>query len=295
MRFIFFGNYFYGACAVALSVEAAVQQHVPLNELLFYVLVFLSSVIYYNIAYITERPAPEYNERTRWYNQHLAIIRRTQLFLIIVFAACAVLFFLRHLSAVMRISLSTWLIMAAIPFVGVLYYGINHKVMRRFNLRRIGWLKPFSIGLCWAGLVSIFPIIYQHIQTRTDYHLTFFSFVLFIKNFMFISLLCILFDIKDYSSDFNLRLKTFVVEMGLRNTIFLIIIPLSIIGFGSFLAYTIAHHFGMVRIIINSIPFILLITVSYSLQRRRSILYYLIIIDGLMLVKAACGVVGMLF
>ena len=111
---------------------------------------------------------------------------------------------------------------------------------------------------------------------------------------MYISLLAILFDIKDYAADHNKQLKTFVVQMGLRKTIFYIIIPLTIAGFLSLIAFAYSLHFPLLRIIINSIPFILLILVAWSLQRRKSILYYLVVIDGLMLVKALCGITASL-
>ena len=104
-----------------------------------------------------------------------------------------------------------------------------------------------------------------------------------------------MFDIKDYASDYNTELKTFVVKIGLRKTIFNIMIPLSVIGFGSFLTYNFIHHFPPGRIIINTIPFILLIIVAYSMYQRKPILYYLAIIDGLMLIKAICGIIGSTF
>lgn len=111
---------------------------------------------------------------------------------------------------------------------------------------------------------------------------------------MFISVLCIMFDIKDYAMDYNAQLKTFVVKFGLRKTIFFIIIPLSLIGFGTFLAFGYVNHFPMQRLFLNGIPFLLLIAVAYSLHHRKSVLYYLIIIDGLMLVKALCGSLEMI-
>jgi hypothetical protein len=43
------------------------------------------------------------------------------------------------------------------------------------------------------------------------------------------------------------------------------------------------------------IPFVALIAVAYSMHRRKSIFYYLIVIDGLMLVKALCGITAMTF
>ena len=111
---------------------------------------------------------------------------------------------------------------------------------------------------------------------------------------MFIAVLGIMFDIKDYADDYNKELKTFVVNLGLRKTIFYIIIPLCVLGLGMFLSYAFIHHFPLVRILLNTIPFILLIFVAYSMYQRKSILYYLAVIDGLMLVKAACGSLGIL-
>jgi len=104
-----------------------------------------------------------------------------------------------------------------------------------------------------------------------------------------------MFDIKDYAADHNKQLKTFVVRVGLRKTIFFIIIPLCMIGFGTFLIYTTSQGFSLMRIFINAIPFVLLLIVAYSLHERRSIMYYLAIIDGLMLVKAICGTIAMLY
>ncbi|MGL1386138.1 hypothetical protein ACSTJO_00160, partial [Vibrio parahaemolyticus] len=58
-------------------------------------------------------------------------------------------------------------------------------------------------------------------------------------------------------------------------------------------AYSRGFHAS--RIIFNTIPFILLIIVAWSMHRRKSILYYLAVIDGLMLIKALCGIAGSLF
>ena len=112
---------------------------------------------------------------------------------------------------------------------------------------------------------------------------------------MFVSLLSILFDIKDYATDSNQLLKTFVVKNGLRKTIFFIIIPLAFVGLGSYLIYGIANHFRTEKILLNSLPFIALLLVSWSMKKRKSIFYYLVVIDGLMLLKALCGIVAMTY
>ena len=181
------------------------------------------------------------------------------------------------------------------PTVAAFYYGLENKLLGKFNLRNTGWLKPFVIGFVWGGLVTVYPVLFHAIEKNIHFEIKLRGCLLFIKNFMFITVLCIMFDIKDYAADHNQQLKTFVVAVGLRKTIFFIIIPLCIIGFGTFLIYATSQGFSFMKIFLNAIPFILLLIVAYSLHQRKSIMYYLAIIDGLMLVKAICGTIAMIY
>jgi len=295
IRFIFFGNIFYGLCAVALAMEASLQQSYPLNDLLFYVLVFLVTVLYYNVAYITEKPSPAHHPRSRWYADHLGFIKWLHLALTLLFVSLIVYSLDRHWVVLLQLPVDVWLVLFSFPLAASLYYGINHRAVGRFSLRNVGWLKPFIIGFSWAGLVTIIPIVYHQITQGGVFSFSLLMVLLFIKNFMFISLLSILFDIKDYATDSNLQLKTYVVKNGLRKTIFYFIIPLTVLGLGSFLVYGLLHVFSIPKLLLNTVPFLLLVWVARSLQRRRSIFYYLVIIDGLMLTKALCGIVASTF
>lgn len=181
------------------------------------------------------------------------------------------------------------------PCVSVLYYGVNIKRLAKYNLRNVGWLKPFIIGFTWAGLVTVYPVMYCNLINAQHYTLTLVGCFLFVKNFMFVTVLSIMFDIKDYAMDYNLKLKTFVVTVGLRKTILCIIIPLLVLGLTSFVLYAFSRHFQSIKIVINVIPFVLTILVAFSLFHRKTIFYYLIIIDGLMLLKAMCGIIAMKF
>jgi hypothetical protein len=40
VRFIFFGNYFIGLLAIALTIEATLQLRLPFNSLAYYALIF---------------------------------------------------------------------------------------------------------------------------------------------------------------------------------------------------------------------------------------------------------------
>jgi 4-hydroxybenzoate polyprenyltransferase len=133
------------------------------------------------------------------------------------------------------------------------------------------------------------------IETGIGYHDSVFWTWLFIKNWMFCTVNAIIFDIKDYPSDANRHLRTFVVRYGLRRTIFNVLIPLLVIGLLSLGVFAYFKGFGFPQVFCNVLPFVLTIYVAYSMHKRKNILYYLMVIDGLILFKAICGIIGMQF
>ena len=89
VKFIFFGNYFVGFLAIALSIETAVQLHLPFNSVVYYLLLFSCTVMYYTYAYRgVLRSESSSNLRAEWYRQHYTLVAYTQWFLLIV---CVVL------------------------------------------------------------------------------------------------------------------------------------------------------------------------------------------------------------
>lgn len=291
----FFSNYFYGICGVALSIEATLQQRFPFNSIFYYCFSFAVTVLYYTKAYIAERPAIDPNPRSAWYWNNRKKVFLSQLFFTAIALAYGVMLAVKHSKFLLTMRFENWFLLGIFPAVAALYYGINHRRFAQFKLRNIGWLKPFIIGFVWAGLVTIYPISFYNIENEHNLLPDWIGAFLFIKNFMFITVLCIMFDIKDYAADHNRRLKTFVVKAGLRKTIFFILIPLCLAGLGSFLYFAQVRKFSPEKILLNTVPFILLIIVAYSLHRRKSIFYYLIVIDGLMLIKAICGSLAMYY
>jgi 4-hydroxybenzoate polyprenyltransferase len=293
---LFFGNYFYGLCVVALSMEACLQQLHPLNSISYYVLTFIATVLYYTKAYIPSKAVDSENPRTRWYARNKKEILLSQWLLTIAFLLLAALYLYKNFDGFLKMPLLNWGLLIIFPLLAILYYGIDQRFFGNYSLRSIGWLKPFVIGMIWAAIATVYPIIFNGVEHAAGYYeLNLVGAFLFIKNFMYITVLCIMFDIKDYATDSNHQIKTFVVNVGLRKTIFYIILPLSAIGLASFLGYAIDRHFSSMKIFMNLIPFVLLLIVAYSMHRRQSIFYYLAIIDGLMLVKGICGGIAMSF
>jgi hypothetical protein len=86
-----------------------------------------------------------------------------------------------------------------------------------------------------------------------------------------------------------------VVRFGLKKTIFYVLLPLIVIGLISLVAFTTYRHADIINVVFNLIPFILLLMIAWSMQKPHRLLYYLIVIDGLIFLKAICGIAGMHF
>jgi len=296
IRFVFFGNYFVGILAVALTLEATFQLRLPFNSLNYYTLLFLAPTIYYTYAYnkVSTQPSVT-NPRTQWYFEHKKLINRSQAILFVFCMVLAVNLLYHHLSNILSLPAIYWLAIMVIILAGTLYYGLLPKSFLPFNLRSTGWLKAFVIGFVWACCANVLPLIMLKVETGITYHDSVLWTWLFIKNWMFCTVNAIIFDIKDYPTDSNKQLRTFVVRYGLRKTIFNILIPLLIIGLISLGIFASYKGFGLPQVMCNILPFILTIYVAYSMHQRKNILYYLMVIDGLILFKAICGIIGMQF
>ena len=296
IRFIFFGNYFVGLLAVALNLEAIAQLNLPYNSITYYALLFLAPIIYYTYAYNTATVSTsETNLRTKWYFENKKFIGYSQAVLFVICLSLSFYFLYHNFHHIVNLPFSYWLAIFIIIFAGGFYYGLLPRSFLKFNLRNTGWLKAFVIGFVWACCANVLPLIFLKIELNVS-SLNFLLWTwLFIKNWMFCTVNAIIFDIKDYPTDANKQLRTFVVRFGLRKTIFYILIPLVIIGLTSMFTFAYFMHFKLPMLFFNVLPFLLTIYVAYNMHKRKNILFYLIVIDGLILFKALCGLLGMQF
>lgn len=291
ISFLFYGNYFYGLCVLALTQEAITQLNISVRDPFYFLLLFFSTIVFYTKAYIHDRSGYPSNERDQWYKENSRLVKLSQITLSSIIVLICIQMLIVYSKQIQALNPLALFLIILFPLLSAMYYGINSKI----NLRTIGWLKPFIIGFCWAGIVSIYPLIFHSLLSGTQFELSIISTWLFLKNFLFISVLCIMFDIKDESADTENQLGTFVVKKGLQFTLFNIILPLSLIGLTGFILFAYNHQFSFMKIILNSIPFLLMILIAFKLRVKRKLLYYLIFVDGLMLLKGICGIVAMKF
>ena len=279
----FLGNWHYGVAVLALTIEASLQQGLPLNDGAYLLAMSLATVVYYTHAYRGHRSAHEGDVRQRWYARNHVAIGVSQ----VVLSAASVLLLLW---AWERCGALSW------PLVGpvlltVLVIGavaVAYLLPGSGGLRRSGVWKPLAIAFVWAAVVTVLPATVQG-ACGEGFRAGPLLVMLFLKDLLFVMVLCILFDIKDQARDHRESLRTMVVQRGLRATLFRVVLPLSVLGMVVFVAFGVLNGAGPVRVALNMVPFVALLLVVRALRRRRSLLFYLVVVDGLLMLKGVCG------
>lgn len=287
-----FSNLFYGLAAVLLAMEHHVLLKLPLLTPAFYAGLGAGTTVFYLFSYTYDpHPLPQ-NKRAVFLQHNRRLLGYLALVLVIAtLAACILLY--RGLPALP--AAQAWIIIPGIlvfPVLGLLYYGISFPGVFTLRLRSLGWLKPFLIAAVWMGCTNIVPWLLTGWQVGRVSVPAQTMLFFWLHNWMYITVLCILFDIKDYEADHNQKLKTFVVRHGIDNTLHHIVFPLIGAGITALLLLGITESYSAAAIVVLLLPLLLLGWVSSHLQQPRSIGFYLLVIDGLMPVKALAGMLA---
>ena len=277
---------------VALCLCSLAQLGYRQIPVLFVVLAAAATVYYYNHSYLLESNDSAPNQRNIWVREHAGQIKKIQ-WLLLAFIIGGGCYQLYTLVPGIQLLEPYDILYCCLIGLGAFLYYFDTKKYPWLNLRSYGILKPLVIGSIWAGVGVYAPFLYLKLSDQAYKGMAHMP-ILFISNALYISIIAVLFDIKDFESDANKQMKTLVVRMGLTKTINWIVLPMSALILMATLRYSFLHGFTGYQILLNTIPLILLISVSYQMYQRKSILYYLAIIDGLIVVKAACGIIATL-
>lgn len=295
IRVFFYGNIFLGICAVALCVETNLLTNISLNIFPFYLLIFFCTCIYYTMIYVRSATAKNYNERTVWYRNNLTGIRKTLKAALVIVITFLLFLVWKNLHTLLLLSPSQLLLIISFPLIAG-WYTFSPTVFHLKKIRQTGWIKPFIVGLTWSGWVTVYPILISKVQTHQPAPGIISPYVLlWLQNFLFFTVVAIIFDIKDYRDDFYHQLKTYPVILGIRRTFRFIIVPVIILNLAVFFLFQWQEKFALQQTVIQLIPYLLLISIIATYRWQKSVLYYLVAVDGLLFVKALCGITSILF
>lgn len=290
----FYSNVYLGVIAVVLCIETNVVSGLSLNYIPFYILIFLCTWIYYTRIYVKSIGAVNLNDRTTWYRARITTIisaLRSALFLT---AALLLFIVFRNRNTIISLTGLQFTLIFTFPFLAA-WYTFSPRILNVKKIRQSGLIKPFIVGFTWAGCVTFYPIFLWQIQKgQHDLPPLFPSFFLWFQNFILFSTNAIIFDIKDYHTDAGFRLNTFPVKLGIQRTIRFIILPLFVLNIAAFTGFQIRQHFSIYQSLIQVIPYLIFLVIIFKLPRQKPLLYYLAAVDGLLLVKAFCGIASVL-
>jgi 4-hydroxybenzoate polyprenyltransferase len=158
-------------------------------------------------------------------------------------------------------------IMVGAEIISTLYY------LQPFNLRRHGYIKPFLISAVWVISCGLVPLIENQVLTN---HSAWFL----VSQFVFISVLCMLFDIKDNDKDYLSGVNTYANKFGVTVTK-IICGVLVVVGFSCFYMFSNSPSSIIASVILRMF---LLATILFTNDHRHAFYYYLWV-DGLLILQ----------
>ncbi|MDH2208044.1 MULTISPECIES: hypothetical protein [Empedobacter] len=288
---IFFSNFFLILLSIALNIETNIKIGLPFNSIAYYTFISTITVLFYLYAYrIPKSLKSSSNPRTQFYITHRKSVRIYTAILAVIALISGIILAINCLP---NYEILTWKWLTVLFFTTILSFGY-YDFKLGISLRKTMLLKPFLIGWTWAITTVFLPVLFLMLKNETHYVIDAKFYFLFSQTFMYCVVNAILFDLKDYEDDSNRNLKTFVVKYGYHFTLNRIILPLIFLGFLSFVIFGIWYGLPLHRILFMLIPIVCLAIFAFKLNRPKAILYYLIAIDGMILLKAICGILSVI-
>ena len=265
-EFVLFSSIFIAICAVSLCIETNLLLQLPLNTFSFYCFVFGATLVQYNLHYLVKTTAVENSQRLAWSSKNKIIHR------VLLFTGVALILF-----SFLSFRLHHFIILAILATVAFLY---SFPVLPFFKKKRIkdyGFLKIITLALLWTLVTVWFPV------NNFLFEKNIFVFVFF-KRFVFMFMLCLLFDIRDIEIDRQENITTLAVFLGKKKSYLLaysFLIFFVILSFFQFLYF--ADKGVLIAMLLSAAATFFTVELT---KKINSDLVYLFGIDGMMLLQA---------
>ena len=266
---VFYSSVFISCCAFSLVVETYLLANLAVS-LPMASFIFLATLFTYNLSSVQSMLRYPFQQKHRsssaWSQRNkkpLAVVG-----VLSILAAAYV--YVRY-----QLNINPWFLLhLAIISIGYTV-PVVYKRRRIKPLRSIPFLKVFLIAYVWAVVTALFPLLDAGMQLWEAEALW-----LFLRRFLFILALALLFDIRDYSYDRVMHTLTFPVWMGVKKT--------KLLSLGLLLMYLLliaATEQGAVLLALVGSAIGAALVVMFSSERKPRF-YYMLLADGAMLLHA---------
>ena len=261
-RFIFSHSIFIACCAVAMCLETYLLFRQAPN-LTILLIVFLATICSYNFYWLI----------SKWNfskNRQFFFTGVDNIGYLILLGLSLLGLLLQY-----KVLLTLWVPIAITAALTLLYclplVGFKNLVLRKGN----GFVKTFLLAFTWAVVTVIFPLWEQSsIELKSVF--------LLINRFMFVLLLCILFDLRDAAVDKQLSIYSIATDYPISyvKRLWWIVFAVFVASVGILFYFT-----GFTTYIISHLLTSVALAVVYILatNKKRGYYFYYFVVDGLML------------
>ena len=264
-QFIISHSVFIALCSSALSLQTLLLLRLPVNVLLL-LFIFFATIFGYNAYWLVSK---------FHHNDSVELIRffkrQTTSLLIIILSLAGMAYAILYLHLVMYNIIITFLLLAL--------YSTPLWLYKKYQfIRRIGFLKTILLAFTWAHITTLIPLQKSIVNMQPA------ELLIFMNRFLFMLILCIIFDKRDAVIDKIRGLHSLATDMSPAKLHWLIVIIFS----GYFISAWVMKSYGidMLHSAGLLLAGILTIPVYFYSQKKRSYIFYYFIVDGMMILSA---------
>ena len=265
-EFLLFGSFFIASCAVAFSMETNIMLGLPFNSFSFYCFIFGATLVQYNLHYLIKTNAVEGSERLVW------SLRNKKLHYILFVFGCVLIIY-----SLFNFQLQHFFILLILGAISFLYSFPFLPFTKRKRIKDYGFLKIVTLSLLWTLVTVWLPV------SEWTYDPILYWFI-FVKRFVFMFILCLLFDIRDIEIDRTETIKTLAVMWGRKKSYLLSYWLLLFFVLLSIFQYLYLPQQGfLIAMLLSSLATYIIIGIT---KKSNSDFIFLAGIDGMMLLQA---------
>lgn len=264
-HFILSHSIFIAFCAAALSLQTLQLLSLPTNGYLL-ALIFFSALGGYNAYWILSSYS---------FNRPIAFLaflrKRASSFLVLFAALTGMIFCLTHLHLFMYNMMIASLLLAI--------YSLPVAPFKRLHfMLKTGVLKTIILALAWTIITTMVPL---QISILSMGHT---ALLIFISRFLFMLMLCIIFDKRDAAVDKLRGLQS--LATAIKPLVLHYLIGIIFIAYIFMCYFMLAHQVSLARVIALIITGLITIWVYLSSFKKRGYFFYYFLVDGLMFLSA---------
>lgn len=268
LRFLLSHSLFAAVCAATLGLQTFVLLHTKPNWAVIWLL-FFATLGSYNAYWLLSKYS--------FSSKKLAFLLRENISYILLCILSCVGFI------IFSVDIPGFLPKALPAIVLTVIYSLPlWPINISTNFRRLGVFKSTILALTWTYSTIIFPLGSVEIMFFSQ------AVFLFIARFMFLMILCNIFDKRDAAADFDKNIHSLATDLPTvsLNNIILIFFALYIAS-GIMVRIVFSDYWQMAVFLLTAL---LLWFVYKGSQKKQSYVFYYFIVDGMMIVSALLSV-----